>query len=191
MARGLLDDQRNVVENRIRALELLESGDADASGHEVAVLAAEEHGHGTLTVRSLFFLEGVTDLCHLCVNLVSRADVTQHLAGLLNRTVADEETRRFRQAQHAEEQDDGRHGGEAEHEAPGHVTGDILQQVIHDVGNQHARDDHRLVQTGETAAQPRRCHLRHIGRDERRSRADREAEQDADADQVVRPMIQC
>ena len=103
--------------------------------------------------------------------------------------MVDEETRGFWQAQDAEEEDDGWHGSEAEHQAPCHRLRQVLEQEVDDVRKQHARDDHRLVDAREAAAQMSRCHFRHVSRDESRSRADGEAQEDADADEIILAVV--
>jgi len=114
MACSFLDNQRDVVENRICTLELLERGNADARGHEVAIFAAEQHRERALTVRGGFFFRRLADVLNLGIDGSNRTDVRKHAAGSLILPALDQETRRLRQAQHAEEQDDGRHGSEAE-----------------------------------------------------------------------------
>src|SRR5699024_3940866 len=65
--------------------------------------------------------------------------------------------------------------------------GQIAQEEVDDVGDEHAGHDHRLVESGETAAQSRRSQLRHIGGDERAGRTDGQSEEDPHEYEEQRP----
>ena len=186
---GLPDDLGDVVEDGVSALELLEGGHADPRDHQVAVLRVEQGGPRRLLGGLFLDLGRLLDVGDLGVDVLGPADVAEHLARLGDEPPADQVAGRLGKVQHAEEEDERRHRGQGEHQAPAPLLRQVLEQEVDDVGDEHPGDDHGLVDARQAAAQPGRRHLRHVGGYQCGGGAHRESEDDAGADEEGEPVV--
>ena len=95
----------------------------------------------------------------------------EHPAGLLPFAAGDEEARRFRDAQGAQQQGSRWHGLHPEHPAPGRrpepegrarSASEPGEDVIAQEGTEEPQDNRHLLQRGQSAAQMGRGHLRNV-----------------------------
>jgi hypothetical protein len=101
--------------------------------------------------------------------VVGGAHLPQHGARLVFATPSDEPVRALPLKQHADEQQNGRDGGQAEHQSPVLARG---KSVVDEIRRQDPGRDGELVKAHERTAELRRHDLADVQRNDHRCRAD-------------------
>ena len=180
-AEALDEHLRQEVDHRVDAHELLEQHDTDG-GHQRRTSDTEQFAHTTLGVLCGHGLDLVQLNLHLGLIHVL-ANQRKHFEGVAGVALVHQITRGFGQQQAAEQQQGGRHQRRTEHPAPVADAEEVVVQEseVGGVGQQNAEGDHELEQRGQRAATLLRRQFGQVRRGQGRSRADREAQDDAGA----------
>ncbi|CAA7394662.1 unnamed protein product [Spirodela intermedia] len=153
-----LEEDGGVEHDDVDAGELLEEGDEDGHGELGAVLPLHDVGPRVL------YRSGLDARHHqvlvLRVDIGGTADLAEHVAGFFVPPALDERVRGVGEEEGPDGDDQRRHGGAGEADAPSPPAADLRGAVVHQVRHEDADGDHQLEADVERAAVSRWRHLR-------------------------------
>ncbi|BAS72764.1 Os01g0567533 [Oryza sativa Japonica Group] len=155
-----LEEDRRVEHDDVDAGELLQRRDQHRHHQLRPVPALEERAPRVLD--GLGRLAGGDEVVVLRADVVGATDAAEHGARLVLLAAGEERVGGVGEEEGAAGHDDGRDGGEAEADAPPPPSGDLVGEVVDEVGGEDADGDHELEADVQHAPHPRRRHLRQV-----------------------------
>ena len=175
------EQHRRVEHDHVDPRQLLEARDERRHGQLGAVPALQDVPPWVLDGARL--LARRHHVVVLVVHVVGAADLHQHLLGVVVVATGDEGVGRVREHQRAHRDDERRHAGEAQADAPPPPALDFHRPEVDQVRREDADGGHELEADVEHAAELGGGHLREVERHRLVGEADADAEEDAAHDE--------